>query len=176
MTADGPKSETRNRSTLPILFSVIVVDLVAFGIIIPVLPAYAKDLGESAVVLGLLLSTHAALQFIFSPIWGRLSDRIGRRPVMLFSMLGTSASMVVLGLAGSLEGLLIARILSGIFSANISVATAFVADVTKEEERTRYMGMVGASFGVGFILGPALGGGLAWMGQGCGLLALCWIS
>lgn len=166
MAAAEPGTESRNRSTLPILFSVIIIDLIAFGIIIPVLPAYAKDLGESAVMLGVLLATHAALQFVFSPIWGRLSDRIGRRPVMLFSMLGTSASMVLLGLADSFEGLLIARVLSGTFSANISVATAYVADVTHENERTRFMGMVGASFGVGFILGPALGGGLAWLGHG----------
>lgn len=166
MAANGSGNTSRNRSTLPILFSVIIIDLIAFGIVIPVLPAYAKDLGESAVILGVLLSTHAALQFIFAPIWGRLSDRIGRRPVMLVSMAGTSASMVILGLADSLEGLLLARVLSGTFSANISVATAFVADVTAEEERTRFMGMVGASFGIGFILGPALGGGLAWLGHG----------
>ena len=166
MAVAEPGTGDRNRSTLPILFSVIIIDLIAFGIIIPVLPAYAKDLGESALMLGVLLATHAALQFVFAPIWGRLSDRIGRRPVMLFSMFGTSISMVILGLADSFEGLLLARVLSGTFSANISVATAYVADVTHESERTRFMGMVGASFGVGFILGPALGGGLAWLGHG----------
>lgn len=166
MAAAAPEGQSRNRSTLPILFSVIIIDLIAFGIVIPVLPAYAKDLGESALMLGVLLATHAALQFVFAPVWGRLSDRIGRRPVMLFSMLGTSISMVILGLADSFEGLFLARILSGTFSANISVATAYVADVTKESERTRFMGMVGASFGIGFILGPALGGGLAWLGHG----------
>lgn len=166
MAAAAPEGQSRNRSTLPILFSVIIIDLIAFGIVIPVLPAYAKDLGESALMLGVLLATHAALQFVFSPVWGRLSDRIGRRPVMLFSIFGTSISMVILGLADSFEGLLLARILSGTFSANISVATAFVADVTEESERTRYMGMVGASFGIGFILGPALGGALAWLGHG----------
>ena len=166
MAAAEPGTGGRNRSTLPILFSVIIIDLIAFGIIIPVLPAYAKDLGESALMLGVLLATHAALQFVFAPIWGRLSDRIGRRPIMLFSMFGTSVSMVILGVADSFEGLLLARVLSGTFSANISVATAYVADVTQESERTRFMGMIGASFGVGFILGPALGGGLAWLGHG----------
>ena len=166
MAAAAPEGHNRNRSTLPILFSVIIIDLIAFGIVIPVLPAYAKDLGESALMLGVLLATHAALQFVFAPIWGRLSDRVGRRPVMLFSMFGTAISMVILGIADSFEVLLLARVLSGTFSANISVATAYVADVTEESERTRYMGMVGASFGIGFILGPALGGGLAWLGHG----------
>ena len=162
---DVPKPG-RVRSTLPIVFSVIIIDLIGFGIVIPILPAYTKDLGATAATLGLLLSTHAALQFIFAPIWGRLSDRIGRRPVMLVTIAGTSLSLVMLGLAESIGGLLVARVLSGLFSANISVATAYVADVTAESERTRWMGMVGASFGIGFILGPALGGLLYPYGAG----------
>ncbi|MDE0884048.1 MAG: MFS transporter [Myxococcota bacterium] len=160
MTQSSEDSTTaaRNRSTLPILFSVIIVDLIGFGIVIPILPAYTKDLGASAGILGMLLATHAALQFIFAPIWGRASDRFGRRPVMLLTIAGTCGALLMLGLAESILGLFISRLLSGLFSANISVATAYVADVTDESERTRWMGMVGASFGVGFILGPALGG------------------
>jgi MFS family permease len=106
------------------------------------------------------------MQALFAPRWGRLADRIGRRPVMLMTIAGTAASLVVLGLADSLALLFVARILSGIFAANISVATAYITDVTEEAERTRWMGMVGASFGVGFILGPAIGGPLALYGYG----------
>jgi MFS transporter, DHA1 family, tetracycline resistance protein len=160
LTESSPGSATTERtgSTLPILFSVIIVDLIGFGIVIPILPAYTKDLGASAGILGILLATHAALQFIFSPIWGRASDRFGRRPIMLITIAGTCGALLMLGLAESILGLFISRLLSGLFSANISVATAYVADVTDESERTRWMGMVGASFGIGFILGPALGG------------------
>ena len=164
--AEKSASAPRNRSTLPIVFSVIIVDLIGFGIVIPILPAYTKDLGASAAVLGILLATHAALQFVFAPVWGRLSDRIGRRPVMMFTIAGTSGALLMLGMAESIMGLFVARLLSGLFSANISVATAYVADVTAESERTRWMGMVGASFGIGFILGPALGGLLHPYGSG----------
>jgi multidrug resistance protein len=172
----------RSKSALPILFLVIIIDLIGFGIVLPILPFYAKHFGASPVVLGLLLATHAAMQFVFSPRWGRLSDRIGRRPVMLITIAGTSASLVLLGAADSIEMLFIARALSGLFGANISVATAYLADVTEEKERTRWMGMVGASFGVGFLLGPAIGGLLApygrglpmWVAGGIAALNLVW--
>jgi MFS family permease len=160
----GPQAS--KRSTLAILFSVVIIDLIGFGIVIPILPAYAKTLEASATLLGLLVATHAILQAIFAPIWGRLSDRLGRRPVMLTTMAGTSAALLLLGLADSIAALFVARLLSGLFAANISVATAYVADVTEESERTRWMGMIGASFGVGFILGPLLGGLLAPYGHG----------
>ncbi len=159
-------SSQRSKSTLLILFSVIVIDLIGFGIVLPILPFYAKAFGASGFVLGLLLATHALLQFLFSPVWGRLSDRIGRRPVMLVTMAGTSVALLLLGMADSIIQLFIARALSGLFAANISVATAYVSDVTAEEERTRWMGMVGASFGIGFLLGPAIGGLLAPYGHG----------
>ena len=152
-------------STLAILFSIVVLDLIGFGIVLPILPFYAEEFGASATLLGLLLATHAAMQFVFSPIWGRLSDRIGRRPVMLVTIAGTSVALLVLGLAPGLAWLFVARLLSGVFGANISVATAYVADVTEEKDRTRWMGMVGASFGVGFLLGPAIGGLLAPYGH-----------
>ena len=164
--AEDSASTPRNRSTLPIVFSVIIIDLIGFGIVIPILPAYTKDLGASAGILGALLATHAALQFLFSPVWGRLSDRFGRRPIMLFTIAGTGLALLMLGLAESIAGLFVARLLSGLFSANISVATAYVADVTAESERTRWMAMVGASFGIGFILGPAMGGLLHPYGPG----------
>ncbi len=151
----------RSRSTLPLLFSVVVVDLIGFGVVLPVLPFYAESYGASASVLGLLLTVHAAMQLVFAPIWGRLSDRVGRRPVMLATMAGTGASLLWLGLADSLVWIFAARLASGIFAANISVASAYISDVTEEQERTRWMGMLGASFGLGFVLGPAIGGLLA---------------
>ena len=156
----NPTTQRPPRS-LAILFSVIIIDLIGFGIVVPILPYYANSLNTSPAVLGLLLAVYPAMQFVFSPIWGRLSDRVGRRPVMLTTIAGTAGALVVVGLADSLMGLFAGRILGGIFAANISVATAYLADITADEERTRWMGMVGASFGIGFILGPAIGGLLA---------------
>ncbi len=143
------------------LFAVIIIDLIGFGIVVPILPYYAKSLDTSPTTLGFLLAAYPAFQFIFSPIWGRLSDRVGRKRVMLATILGSAGALALLGLSGSLLGLFAGRILGGVFGANISVATAYVADVTREDERTRWMGMVGACYGVGFVLGPALGGLLA---------------
>jgi DHA1 family tetracycline resistance protein-like MFS transporter len=157
--ANSP-TEKSTRS-LTALFGVIIIDLIGFGIVVPILPYYAKSLDTSPATLGLLLAAYPAFQFIFSPIWGRLSDRIGRKPVMLATILGSAGALTLLGVSDSLLGLFAGRILGGIFGANISVATAYVADVTREDERTRWMGMVGACFGIGFVLGPALGGLLA---------------
>ena len=149
----------------------MIVDLIGFGIVMPVLPFYAKEFGASATVLGMLLMCHAAAQFVFAPLWGRLSDRIGRRPVLLMTIAGTALSLLALGLATSLPWVFAARVLGGAFAANISVASAYIADVTAEEERTRWMGMLGASFGIGFLLGPAIGGALAPLGYHVPLLA-----
>jgi len=154
-------STLRSRATLPTLFSIIIVDLISFGVVMPILPFYAEKYGASPTDLGLLLAIHAALQFVCAPIWGRLSDRIGRRPIMLGTVAGTALAMLALALAPSLPWLFVARALSGVFAANISVATAYLTDVTEPDERTRWMGMVGASFGIGFLLGPAIGGILA---------------
>lgn len=151
-------------SSLLILFSVVVLDLVGFGIVVPILPFYAEKYGANATVLGLLLMSYAAMQFLFSPLWGRLSDRIGRKKVLLLTMAGSVLGLLVLGLANSLVLLFAGRILSGIFGANISVASAYVTDVTTAENRAKGMGMIGAAFGIGFILGPALGGALSIYG------------
>jgi len=160
----------RSSATLPVLFSIIIIDLIGFGIVLPVLPYYADEYGANGLVLGVLFTSHAAMQALFAPLWGRLADRIGRRPVMLFTIAGTSAALVVLGLSDSLAQLFVGRILTGIFAANISVATAYISDVTEEDERTRWMGMVGASFGVGFLIGPAIGGLLSPYGYGVPML------
>lgn len=146
-----------NRS-LWILFSVVAVDLIGFGIVVPILPFYAEQYGANGAILGLLLTSYAAMQFLFSSFWGKLSDRIGRKKVILLTLVGSSFSLLLLGLAHSLLFLFIGRLLSGIFAANISVASAYVADVTTDENRSKGMGLIGAAFGVGFLIGPALGG------------------
>ncbi|TDJ18034.1 MAG: MFS transporter [Deltaproteobacteria bacterium] len=162
--SDSNSSAQGSRSTLFILLSIVVVDLIGFGIVMPVLPFYARDFGVTATTLGLLMMSYAAAQFVCAPLWGRLSDRVGRRPVILFSVAGTSASLLFFGLAESILWLFVARVLAGGFAANVSVASAYITDVTNEEERTRWMGMLGASFGVGFILGPIIGGLLSPLG------------
>jgi MFS family permease len=144
---------------------VVVVDLVGFGIVMPALPFYAREYGASATTLGLLLAIYAAAQLVCAPLWGWLSDRVGRRRVMLVTVAGTSLSLLLLGLAGSLAGLFAARILGGAFAANVSVAAAYITDVTEEEERTRWMGMLGACFGIGFVIGPAIAGLLGPFGH-----------
>ena len=162
---------TSPKASLASLYAIVVIDLIGFGIVIPILPFYADSLGADATVLGLLLTCYAGMQFLFAPVWGRLSDRYGRRPVMLATIAGTAAALTLLGFSTSLTWLFAARLLGGLFSANISVASAFITDLTEEDERARYMGLLGASFAVGFILGPALGGLLAPYGYGVPMLA-----
>ena len=170
-----------HKTSLAILFSVVIVDLIGFGIAIPVLPFLAREYGASGVELGLILTGYAGAQFLFAPIWGRLSDRIGRRRVMLCTVAGTAAALLWLGLAQSLAAMFAARFLAGAFAANVSVAAAYVTDVTDEAERTRWMGLLGACFGVGFVLGPALGGLLSHWGYAApmlgaaGLAAVNWV-
>jgi DHA1 family tetracycline resistance protein-like MFS transporter len=153
------------------LFSVVMIDLVGFGVVVPILPFLAREHGASATQLGLLLMGYSGAQLVCAPLWGRLSDRLGRRPVMLATIAGTASALALLGLAPSLPWLFAARLLGGAFAANVGLASAYVADVTAEEERTRWMGMLGACFGVGFVLGPALGGLLAPYGYSVPMLA-----
>ncbi len=153
------------------MFGVVIVDLIGFGIVMPVLPFYAKEFGASATTLGVLFASHSAAQFVFAPFWGRLSDRFGRRPVLLVTVAGTALSLLALGLAGTLPGVFAARILAGAFAANVSVASAYIGDATEPDERTRWMGLLGASFGIGFVVGPAIGGALAPFGYRVPLLA-----
>ncbi|HEU4556839.1 MAG TPA: MFS transporter [Longimicrobium sp.] len=152
------------RSPLGIVFLTVFLDLVGFGIVIPLLPLYAQRFGAGAVAVAWLLAIYSLMQFLFAPAWGRLSDRIGRRPVLLVGLFGSAASYLACGLAGSLPLLFAARALNGVAGANIGVAQAYVADVTRPEERAKGMGMIGAAFGLGFIIGPALGGILSRWG------------
>ncbi len=148
-------------SPLVVIFITVFIDLLGFGIIIPLLPFYAESFGASAFAIGLLGTSFSLMQFLFSPIWGRLSDRIGRKPIILVGLLGSCLSYVTMALAGSLALLFIARIVGGIAGANIPTAQAYIADVTTPENRAKGMGMVGAAFGLGFIFGPAIGGMLS---------------
>ena len=161
----------KSRRPLALLFSIVIIDLVGFGIVVPVLPFYVDEFGATAFVLGLLVAGYAAMQFLFAPLWGRLSDRIGRRPVLLATIAGTSVALLMVGLAPSLAWLFAGRLLGGVFAANISVASAYITDATDEAERTRFMGLLGACFAVGFVLGPAIGGSLAVYGYAVPMLA-----
>lgn len=151
-------------SPLTVIFLTVFIDLLGFGIIIPLLPFYAESFGANAFVIGLLSSSFSLMQFLFSPIWGRLSDRIGRRPIILLGLAGSCLSYLMLAMADSLVLVFVGRILGGIAGANIPTAQAYIADVTTPENRAKGMGMVGAAFGMGFIFGPAIGGVLSHLG------------
>ena len=142
---------------LAIVFLTIFVNLVGFGIIIPLLPFYAQTFGASPLVIGLLFASFSVSQLVAAPILGDLSDRWGRRPVLIFSLLGTVVSFVMLALAQSLAMLFAARIVDGLSGGNITTARAYIADITTEEKRAKAFGVLGAAFGLGFIVGPALG-------------------
>lgn len=146
------------RSPLLVIFLTVFLDLLGFGIIIPTLPYYAERFGATPVVITLLMSSYSLMQFLFAPVWGRLSDRIGRRPIILVSLGASTVGYVLLGLAPSLPLVFLARILAGIGNANLPTAQAYIADVTTPDERARGMGLVGMAFGLGFVLGPAFGG------------------
>lgn len=146
---------------LVVIFLTIFVNLVGFGIIIPLLPFYAESFGASPLTIGLLFAIYSACQLVASPALGDLSDRYGRRPVLIFSLLGTVVSFVMMAMAHSIWVLFAARIVDGLSGGNISTARAYVADVTEPKDRSKAYGLIGAAFGLGFIMGPALSGILA---------------
>lgn len=139
------------------IWTTVALDLVGFGIVLPILPLYARDFGASPTTIGALVASFSLMQLVFSPLWGRVSDRWGRKPVLLVSLVGTAVGSLVTGLAGSLWLLFAGRLLDGISGASISVAQAAVTDVAPPAERARLLGLLGAAFGVGFVIGPALG-------------------
>jgi DHA1 family tetracycline resistance protein-like MFS transporter len=149
------------KRSLAVIFQTVFLDLLGFGIVLPLLPLYAERFGASPLKVTLLSASYSLMQFLFVPIWGRVSDRIGRRPVLLVSIAGACAAYILMGFAVSLPMLFVARILSGIAGANLSAAQAAITDTTTPEDRARGMGMIGAAFGLGFILGPFLGGTLS---------------
>lgn len=191
MSSPAPKPSNK---PLLAVFLVVLIDLLGFGIVIPLLPVYSKAYGASETLMGLLFATFSAMQFLFAPMWGRLSDKIGRRPVLVGGLFGTAASYALFAYSSppsqtalldpdvarrSLVLLFVSRAMAGFLAANVSTAMAYVADVTTPENRAKGMGMIGAAFGIGFTFGPLMGGELThispaapgWAAAGFSLLA-----
>ena len=146
---------------MSILFLIVLIDLIGFGLVIPLLPFYAERFSATPQEVTVLLAVFSLMQMVTAPIWGRLSDRVGRRPVLMVSMTAAALAYLWLGFADTLWMLFAARALAGACAGNIAAAQAYIADVTPPEKRARGMGMIGAAFGLGFIIGPALGGVVA---------------
>ena len=159
-----------------IIFLIVFVDLLGFGIILPLLPYYVESLGAGPLTIGFLAATYSFFQLISSPILGELSDKFGRRPILLFSIGGTALSFLLLGIANSIPILFLSRIIDGISGGNISTAQAYIADITSKENRTQGMGMMMAAFSLGFILGPAIGGLLSVYGYAVPAFAAAAVS
>jgi multidrug resistance protein len=139
------------------IWTTVAVDLVGFGVVLPLLPLYASRFHASPATVGAMFASFSVAQLVFAPIWGRVSDRIGRKPVLILSLVGTAAGTLLTGVAGSLALLFVGRIVDGVSGASVSVAHAAVADVAPPRERARLFGLLGAAFGVGFVAGPAIG-------------------
>src|SRR5277367_3962124 len=153
-----PGSKPRGKSPLLIIFFTVLIDLIGFGLIIPIMPSYARALHASDATVGLLFASYSLMQFICMPFWGRLSDRVGRRTILLISLSASAIGYLIWGFSNSLVMLFVARLVAGAGNANIAVAQAYVNDVTTPENRAKGMGLIGAAFGLGFVLGPVLGG------------------
>ncbi|MDD5140878.1 MAG: MFS transporter [Verrucomicrobiales bacterium] len=158
----------KRKPSILVIFLSVFIDLIGFGIVLPLLPGYAEDnfrpdFSAKGWVIGGIIASFSAMQFLFAPAWGRLSDRIGRRPVMLISNLGAAGSYALFAIACGMSGtvglvwILISRIFAGICGANLSVASAYIADISPPEKRSARMGLIGMAFGLGFIFGPAIG-------------------
>ena len=155
----------QKKSPLVIIFLTIFIYLLGFGIIIPIVPVLGRDFGATPLQIGLLMSVYSITQFVFAPMWGQISDRVGRRPVLLGCLVGEGLSYLLFAWARSLELLFVARIFAGFFAASLSTASAFISDVTPVHERSKGMALFGAAFGLGFAMGPAIGAGLSWWGD-----------
>ncbi|MFV0388498.1 MAG: MFS transporter [Pyrinomonadaceae bacterium] len=166
---EPPKEDSNNSRFLTkpliIIYITVFFDLVGFGILIPLLPFYAESFGASPFATEMIFAVYSAMQFIFSPLLGSLSDKYGRRPILFFSLLGSVIGYLVLGFAGSLWMVFLGRIIAGITGGNISAAQAYIADSTSKENRAKGMGLFGAMFGLGFVFGPAIGGILSRFGN-----------
>ncbi len=160
-------ADTR-RASLGVIFFTILIDMIGFGIVIPVLPLYAEHYGATPMQNGWLVAVYSLAQFIAAPLWGGLSDRIGRKPVLFISILGTAVGFFLMGAAETLLVLFLARIIDGAAGGNIGTAQAYIADISTPEQRAKSMGILGAAFGLGFMLGPAIGG---WVGEHFGYQA-----
>ncbi len=159
----------KNRK-LATIFAIVFIDLLGFSLILPLVPFYAETFGANAIVTGFLVASYAAAQLFGAPLLGRMSDRFGRRPVLLISILGTIVGFVLLGIANTLWVLFASRMIDGLTGGNISVAQAYIADISEPKDRSRNFGLIGAAFGLGFIIGPAAGGLLSNVGAGIGIV------
>jgi len=157
------------KASLLVLFLTVFIDLIGFGMVIPFLSYYARVYGASGVTVGAIVGIYSIMQFFFAPVWGRLSDRIGRRPVILISLAASCSGYFLFGVAHSLIVLFASRVIAGIGGGNIGTAQAYIADTTTPENRAKGMGLIGAAFGMGFILGPPLSFTLAGIGESHGL-------
>jgi MFS transporter, DHA1 family, tetracycline resistance protein len=159
------------KRSLAILFSVAFLDLLSFSLILPLLPYYAENFGATPFIVGALTAAYAVGQVIGAPVIGRLSDRYGRKPLLVLSVAGSAASFLLLGLARSLPLIFAARLVGGLFGGNITVVQAYIADVTEEADRAKRFGLIGAAFGLGFIFGPPAGGLMSVYGYAVPALA-----
>lgn len=148
-----------------VIFLTVFMDLIGFGIVVPFVPIISRDFGAHGLVIGVIIASFSAAQFVFSPLWGRWSDRIGRRPVLLFSTFGAAGSYVLFALSCGLPDhgtalwlMVLSRVFAGVCGGNITVAQAYIADITPPEKRSKRMGLIGMAFGLGFIFGPVIGG------------------
>jgi len=176
--------KTTKSAAIGFIFITMTIDVIGFGLIIPVMPRLIAELkhvslGDASIWGGYLITTYAAMQFLFSPFIGNLSDRFGRRPVILISLLGFCIDYLILALAHNYTLLFVGRVLSGITGASFTAATAYIADISTKENRAKNFGLIGAAFGLGFIIGPAIGGLLAAWGLRAPFYAaavLCFIN
>lgn len=152
------------RAASRVLFLIVFIDLMGFGIVVPILAFCAKEYGAGGTTLGFIMASFSLAQFLFSPLWGRVSDRVGRRPVLMASLLGNVIGFLTFGFAASVAMLFASRILCGIASASIATAQAYIADSTDEASRAKGMGLISMAFGLGLVLGPPLGGILSSVG------------
>ena len=172
------------KPSILVIFLTVFIDLIGFGIVVPMIPPLSEHFGARGIVIGVIFASFSAMQFVFSPIWGRLSDRYGRRPILLFSTAGAAISYVLFARAAGLDNhhaalwlMVVSRVFAGICGGNITVAQAYIADITPPADRSKKMGLIGMAFGLGFILGPFIGGmSLAHLGNsgpGWAAAALC---
>jgi MFS transporter, DHA1 family, tetracycline resistance protein len=153
----------RSSPLLPI-FLIVAVDILGYTIILPLLPFYAEKLGATPAVIGFLVAAYAVCQLVAGPLLGRFSDQIGRRPLLLFSQMGTLIGFLMLAYAGSLTMVFASRVVDGLTAGNLSLAQAYISDVTRPEDRAKSFGIIGIAFGAGFLIGPAISGALAQFG------------